>query len=279
MALTMLPINAEEFSFEEVKKSSDLAISDDLFSLINEPTVDIPQKLEDLDTEDSFTSVLSVDAAAALKIPFGTGEANVSRKIFVQDYLRYKDLQDNEKKVRWGVGIRWIVNIKQTDVKADISSLPFVAASAQFGYVQAEARFQVLGLSSKEITTLTPAPSPLNTESFAKFDLALNEIKKRMWDENTIVKPKLIAILGETLPRMESKYEESLAITWALSRIKDGDSLQMALIKIKGESPLFADVVTGVYIDVVKSSEERNNPDADAQKRAERLLKGIYIKS
>lgn len=276
MATMMFPVTEEELQIEEVKPLIDLSKSEDLISRVHSMTP--PKTLQELDTADSFTSVLSVDAAAALKIPFGTMEGKFSRKIFVQDYLHYTDLQDQGQKIRWGVGIRWIVNIKQLDGKAEISSLPYVAASAQLGYVQAEARFQVLGLNSPEIVKKTPAPLPLNTETFSEMNGALKDIKSLIWDSNTLVKPKILAVLGQERPHTDSQYDEALAVSWALSKIKDGDTLRDALDEIKNESSLFEDTVRGVYLDIVKSSEQNYRPDVDAKDKARRLLKGLYMK-
>lgn len=104
---------------------------------------------------------MSLDIVLTLGIPVGTTDTKFSRKVFIQEYLKNLDIQKGEETVRWGIGVRWIVNFKTLDVQAKTASITMIVASAQVGYVEAEARFQVIGIGSRDITTAIPAPVSL----------------------------------------------------------------------------------------------------------------------
>jgi hypothetical protein len=205
----------------------------------------VPSSINDLFNEDVFTSQLSINVATQLKIPFGASDNSLSRKIFIQEYAKFKDINVDEKYVRWGVSIRWIINIKIINTSAEISSLPMVAAAAQVGYINATARFQVVGLNSSKITSLIPAPAELNIETYMEMKNAFSSIKALIHDSSTSVKPQILSVLAEVPEEDENKFDEAIAITWALLCFKKGKSMTDSFINKKSKS--FNDVVKTTY--------------------------------
>jgi hypothetical protein len=241
--------------------------------------IEVPKSLKDLDSgEIVSTYQFSVDMALALELPIGSTEAKFARKIFIQEYSNFREITDNDQKLRYGIAIRWIANIKMLDVKANISSMPFVAASAQFGHVEASARFQVVGISSHKITQLMPNPANLDLESYVEMKNALTEIKKLIWDSETKVTPQPLAVFGEISEREEEKYEEAIAVAYTLNCIREGKKLLDTLRLTDDKSDLFKNVAQSIYHDITKNSEINVKPSEESRKEAERLLYGFSVK-
>ncbi len=206
--MEFIPLGSSDLDVDNVKKAVDFSLSANLFNSVVENSINVPKTLNELTSEDVFTSRLSVDAALELRLPIGGDiESKVSRRIFIQEYSKFKDIVEGTQKVRYGVGIRWIVNIKIIDSKASITQLPFIAASVQFGYAEASARFQVIGLSSAEITNLLPVPQALNIDSYGDMFKAFENIKKQIYSQNTIVTPEILSVLGEVKDQKNQNYE------------------------------------------------------------------------
>jgi hypothetical protein len=290
MQLKMIPVpssiargkkikkSLEEATLGETQAYVDFSDSFGLLEKIDENQVQIPQSLQDLENFKSFTSILSIDTALKLDIPFGAKDSKFSRRVFIQDTLMYKDITDGEQKVRYGVGVRWIVNTLKLDAKANISSLPFITASAEFGFVQATASFDVLGLKSAEIAKAIPTPTKLDIETYVEMAEALKTIKGLIYDAKTEVNPQLIAVLGRERDRMEDDYRDALATGWALNRIKDGKRLQDIIHDKEMQAPMFMDVVKSVYLDITGTTALHAKPEDDARTRAKKLLDGLVVK-
>ena len=159
--ISYLPVGDVEHLMKSETKAVDISLSKELAFQIMDSADRYPQDIRDLTSENIFTSLLSIDAAAELKIPFGEASGKFSRRIFIMEYLKYVDIEEAGEQVRYGVGVRAVSNFKLLSGKAKISSLPFIAASAELGFVEATLRFDVLGLQSPKITNIIPSPSRL----------------------------------------------------------------------------------------------------------------------
>jgi len=270
--------SSNEVSVEHLREHVDTSHSETLLEEIDMGRVPTPKSIEELPQQDFFTSTLSLDVAAALGIPFGATDAKFSRRIFIQEYLKYADIEQDDQKVRWGVAVRWIVNYKTLNIQAKTTSLALVAASAQVGWVQAEARFQVKGADSLEISSAIPAPVTLNVDTYHEMNQAFKEIKRLIWNDETIITPILVSVY--VLPRetIQDDFEEPLAISWALTQIKKARTLEQALDRSKRDHPRFGEVVKSIYI-TVSGTSERNAPvSAEAKERAAEILGGLNLK-
>jgi len=262
----MLPSNAlPTTSFERVQRVVDLTKSKNLVEKVSQNKVKLPAKLEELEKEDSFTSTLSFNAAVELNLPIASLKSTSHQHVVVQDYLRYSDIIDGDQQIRWGVGVRWTINFSTVNAEANVSSVPMIVASAQFGLVRAEARFTVLGLSSQEITNITPTPTSLDADSYAEYSNALSDIKNLMWDHNTLVQPQVIGLLAaERGAKLRVEYQNAIALTFALLAISQGDSLNSALQACSHENDEYKNTVESVYRECCENIDENSPREKDA---------------
>jgi hypothetical protein len=224
-----------------------------IFTDIEDGKIEIPSVLTELTNAKTETIKLSVDAALKLQIPIGSTDNKLSRTIFIQEFKQYKEITKNQEIVHYGISIRWIINIQKLNSFANITSLPMIAASGQFNYVNASARFEVNGISSKEVTALIPAPKDLTTETYVEFNEAFVKIKDRIWDENVIITPKILGIYANISNKNECLLDDSVTISYALKMISKGKTLDKALEDISEDTK--RDLITSVYLEVANTTE------------------------
>ncbi len=265
--------------YESISNDVDLKESKDLITKIYNNEIALPTSVSELtDGEVTQYYKLSVDAAAALKIPFGTTEGKSTREICIQQYEKYKIITDGRQKVKVGIGIRWTANVKRKSISAKVDSLAGIAASAEFGHVDATIRFEQMGMHSPEITALIPTITTLNTDSYAQLNTAFEGVKNLIYDEQTEIRPVIISVLGDVKQQKdEGIYEESLARVWGLKSIQRKWSLKESMDKVDGESELFQDILRNVYADITGVTELNEEPIPEKAAKAKRLLKGFRI--
>jgi hypothetical protein len=224
-----------------------------IFADIEDGKIEIPSLLTELVNAKTETVKLSVDAALKLQIPIGSTDNKLSRTIFIQEFKQYKEITKNQETIHFGISIRWIINIQKLNSSANITSLPMIAASGQFNYVNASARFEVNGISSKEITALIPAPKDLTTETYVEFNEAFLKIKNSIWDENVTITPKILGIYANISDSNESLFDDSVTISYALKMISKGKSLGKALENASDGSK--RDLITSVYLEIAHTAD------------------------
>lgn len=244
-----------------------------LLTDIDEGKVQIPAGLSDLTNEKTETIKLSVDAALKLQIPFGSADNKLARTIFIQEYKKYRALTKNEEMVHYGICIRWIVNIEKLNAMARISSLPLVAASGEFNYVNASARFEVIGISSPAITKLIPAPKDLTTETFTELNNAFNKIKDKIWDKDIQIMPKILGIYGSIADKGASVFDDSVVISYALRMISRGNNLGKAIMNIRDDSK--RDLIKTVYLEIAGTTDPYAEINKESKDRASKYIKLI----
>lgn len=274
-----IPFSGATASFianiNEVKEVIDIK-SENLLNSVNNNQVTLPSSLNELDRETVDIIDLSVDAAFALKIPFGSTDNKVSRRIFIQEYKKYKEIVQGSEVLHCGICIRWIVNIKKLNSSADISSLPMVTASAQFNNLSASVRFEVVGISSEEITSFLPTNVDLKADTYVDLKNAFEQIKSKIWNESTSIKPSVLGIFGNIKSDEDRLMNDSVAITYALQKIKSGKTLQKALNDIVTKPESIKEIVKSVYMEINKSSDLTTAPSSASKEKANNLLKGMF---
>jgi len=252
----------------------DLSLSGDLASRVLKKSVPTPTA-DELTRVDVSTTQLTVDAAIALNIPIGEISAKYSRRVFIQEYIKFTDIEDGEQKVRYGVGIRWVLNVQLGEGGAKMTSIPIIAASVEMGYAQATALFQVIGLSSPKIDAAIAAPSRLTLDSYYEMNQSFLDIKALVNDPGTKISPQILAVLGEAKDDQDSVYEDALAAGWALSQIHDQNTLAEALDIAKTDR--FKETVKSVYLDITGTTQLDRTPTDEASQRAESILGELEV--
>ncbi len=242
-----------------------------IFTDIEDGKIEIPSSLIELVNAKTETVKLSVDAALKLQIPIGSTDNKLSRTIFIQEFKQYKEITKNQETIHFGISIRWIINIQKLNSAANITSLPMIAASGQFNYVNASARFEVNGISSKEITALIPAPKDLTTETYVEFNEAFLKIKNSIWDENVTITPKILGIYANISDSNESLFDDSVTISYALKMISKGKSLGKALENASDVSK--RDLITSVYLEITHTADLNGSISNSSKEEALKYIK------
>jgi hypothetical protein len=244
-----------------------------IFSDIDDGKINIPSSLAELTNAKTETVKLSVDAALKLQIPIGNTDNKLARTIFIQEFKQYKEITKNNEFVHYGISIRWIINIQKLNASANTTSLPMIAASGQLNYVNASARFEVNGISSREITALIPAPKDFTTETYAEFNEAFMKIKAKIWDNDVKITPKVLGIYANVADKSESLFDDSVTISYALKMIAKGKTLSYALEDICDD--IKRELICSVYLEVAKSNEYNHPISALSKEEALRYIRLI----
>ena len=107
---------------------------------------------------------------------------------------------------------------------------------------------------------------------------ALESIKAEIWSDQTTIKPTMLAIYSDIIDDSSSRYHESLVASWALSRIKEGRTLEYALSQDPIRTVTTQKTIESVYIDLLGSSDHDAKPDQSVIGRAKSALHGIVVK-
>jgi hypothetical protein len=274
-----IPFSGATASFianlEQVKDQIELE-SESLIRLVNLNEIELPKELSDLDRETVDIIDLSVDTALALRIPFGATDNKLSRRVYIQEYKKYKEITRESDSIHCGISIRWIVNIKKLNSSANISSLPMVTASAEFNNLSASVRFEVVGISSSTITSLLPTNVDLKADTYVDLKNAFEKIKGQIWETPTIITPSVLGVFGTIKSDEERLMTDAAAITYALKKIKEGRNLQKALNDISMKPEIIKEVVKSVYTEINKSSSLTADVTNAAKDKARKILNDIH---
>lgn len=249
--------------------------SENLLKAVNLNQVTLPTKLNELDRETVDIIDLSVDAALALRIPFGSTDNKLSRRVYIQEYKKYKEISQGNDTLHCGIGIRWIVNIKKLNSSADITSLPMVTASAQFNSLSASVRFEVVGISSSDITSLLPTNVDLKADTYVDLKNSFEKIKAKIWDAGTTISPSILGIFGTVKSEEERLMTDAVAIAYALKKIMNGKTLNKALSDISSKPESVKEVIKSVYTEVNKSSGLNTDVSEAAKEKASKIIDDI----
>lgn len=238
-----------------------------------------PVKLSDLNSIDNSTQVYTIDQAAQLGLSFGMADAKYNRRIYVKNFIQYKEIVEGNIKVWYGIGIKWIVNVKIFDTNAKLSGIPAIAASTDSRSVEAQSRFQVYGLANNKITMIAQSvPAELNLENYGAMYAAFEKITELIGDKDTLVTPIVVGRVIEE-KNEEHDYANSIIISWALSHIASGDTLLMTQKDLSPDLE-FCDkeLIKSVYVYFTKSDDLNFKPDNIAKERAKILLRGVKVR-
>jgi len=93
-----------------------------------------------------------------------------------------------------GVGLRLTASVTVTKTTANLSGLGAIAADAESGRLTGSLVVQTLGVTGKSVSTSLPLPSELNRTTIQNAILALGSIKAIMYDADTEIDPRVVAI-------------------------------------------------------------------------------------
>ena len=207
---------------------------------------EIPQTTDELGELMVLAYDLTVKAAVDLNIPvIGTVGGGYNRRVVVYEWTRYKAVSDEDDVDHWyGYTIRFCLTVSEWNVDVGVS-LPFLAAQAEMGQIQACWLMQVRGLTGAIDDVVLP-PQDLDVETYVLAKQSLEAVIGAIKDPDTKFVPGVL--LAKVDPATtETEYWYSAVRAFALHQISVGRTMAIARSRLRTTDPMAIDIVTSVY--------------------------------
>jgi len=188
------PVDPVEFEDKIlISRGDSLIVSKDIKLLNREETLGF------LNNETVLVAVGEINREGEINyLPITFSKKNTSYRI-TMDYMKYATLaQISENQFigskRVGVGLRLISLITTAEAGINISDLYSIGLAAKEGKLSGTLIIEVIGIKSKEVTSLIPLPSEINQTTIQNAMQALATIKSKIYDEETSLYPQVMAI-------------------------------------------------------------------------------------
>ena len=223
----------------------------------------------------SSTYDLSWEGASSLNIPvFGGATASSSSRVVVYEWSRFTEVDAaNGGKDRWGFAIRFCLTVSKSS--ADVSmSLPYLAAEAQLGQIEAGWNMQVKGISGAKIEKAILPPKELNVETFVLARQSLLQLVGAISDTSSVINP--VFLLNIPPATTMDEYKEIVIKTFVVASLAKGKNSSRILEKLGG-SPEVEQVIRIVYHDF--GATLGVDPDSVAIAKAQKALSGVQVRN
>lgn len=208
-------------------KNIKLLTKDETLSFLNNETVLVYIGQESIEGGFSYLPVTVSAKGATYKV--------------VMDYMKFATLAkydyDDVKVLgfsRVGVGLRLSSQITTKEAGINIGDLLSLGIAVKAGKVTGRLAIEVIGIKSKEVTTLLPFPSEINQTTIQNAMQALATIKSKVYDKDTDLYPQVMAIKNELKFEKTGPKINNTQITIADSLIND-NKLKIQLGSTKAE--------------------------------------------
>lgn len=169
--------------YKEIK----LLTNEQMFSFLNNETV--------------IVSIGQFSAEGGIKyLPITVSAKGASYKI-TMDYMKSATLPVRDSLDenivglrRVGVGLRLISLITTMEEGINIGDLSSIGIAAKTGKLSGTLMIEVIGIKSKDVTTLLPLPSEINQSTIQTAMQALATIKSKIYDSSTKIYPQVMAL-------------------------------------------------------------------------------------
>ncbi len=231
----------------------------------------IPATIDELGMLHSRSYDLSVTAAGELNIPtVGSFSGGYNRRIVVLEKVAYKRVQSGDEEHQYGYAVRLCVTVNKWDAGAKIS-LPFLAASAQLGEINAQWTLQVMGLAGLKVDEAMIPPTELNVETFVIAKQSMEKIIAAVRDPQTTFAAELIARVTPVDKKLR-ELKLAAAAAFGLTCVERGRCLAEARTRLDTLDSETNDAVTGVYEQLLGSPNSGDKPGEDARRKAREIL-------
>ncbi|GMQ24729.1 hypothetical protein Aoki45_14110 [Algoriphagus sp. oki45] len=181
-------------------KDIKLMSSDEIFQFLNNETV--------------LVSIGQVNAEGGISyLPVTVSTKNSSYKV-TMDYMKFATLAEVRPDGsfigfrRVGVGLRLITLLTANESGINIGDLSSIGLAAKQGSIKGTMMIEVVGIKSREVTTLLPLPSEINQTTIQNAMQALATIKSKIYDEDTELYPQVMAIKPDSTSRRRQPLAE-----------------------------------------------------------------------
>jgi hypothetical protein len=179
--------------------------------------IDPPQGASDLGQRIFSDGVASFSAAAELGVPgLGSGDAKKRNLLWVREEARWKVCRTSGgTKVRVGVAARQVVRISSTEASVKLS-LPWLAASATLGQLEASQTVTVAGYVGDLPRDSRPKWSELGVESYQAALGRFEKLTDHVFKDTANFRPEL---LGEFTWSSSAEVGQAVGTLWAMMQI------------------------------------------------------------
>ncbi|MEW7291053.1 hypothetical protein [Aquimarina sp. 2304DJ70-9] len=91
-----------------------------------------------------------------------------------------------------GVGLRFTATIQVNEGSVDLGNLFALGLAAESKKVTGTLLIQTLGVSGKDISSLIPMPSQINTTTIQNAIMSLSSIKAKMYEDDSELNPRIV---------------------------------------------------------------------------------------
>lgn len=188
-----------------ISKEIKLLNSDEIFQFLNNETV--------------LVSIGQVNAEGGISyLPITISAKHSSYKV-TMDYMKFATLPQADEIGnfigfnRVGVGLRLVSLLTTSEAGINIGDLSSIGLAAKAGKVKGTLMIEVVGIKSKEVTTLLPLPSEINQTTIQNAMQALATIKSKIYDTDTKLYPQVMAIKPDSSTvKRKNNVKDSLRI-------------------------------------------------------------------
>jgi hypothetical protein len=153
---------------------------------------DRPQSIDELPYTKVSGYDLSTSQAVSAGIPvLGSGGDEKKKRVIVQEWSSYKLYEENGERLYVGYAIRLSVTINERRKEIKIG-LPFLAAGAQLGRIEAQWVMEVIGLQGPKVREAIQPPAEFNVERYVDAMRSLAAIGVAAGDPTTVFTPVTI---------------------------------------------------------------------------------------
>lgn len=156
--------------------------------------------LQFLNNETVLVSIGKINAEGGITyLPVTISTKHSNYKV-TMDYMKFATLGQADEAGdfigfnRVGVGLRLITLLTTSEGGINIGDLSSIGLAAKMGKVKGTLIIEVVGIKSKEVTTLLPLPSEINQTTIQNAMQALATIKSKIYDGETRLYPQVMAI-------------------------------------------------------------------------------------
>lgn len=233
-----------------------------------------PTTLAELTAAITRSYDLSTTRAGELNIPVvGSMGGSYSRRVVVLERSAYKvAVGHSGAQYHFGYALRLCLTVNKWDVNLK-ASLPFLAASAQMGQIEASWMLQVLGLSGPKMAAAIAPPGELNVETFVIAKQSLTALIDAINDASTSFSAFQLAKI-EPVDKQTDDFRRSVARTFALSRISKRGTLSETLERLRSGDAIINDSIRDTY-EAIAPGGPGDRPTDEAMRKSRELLGGV----
>ena len=171
-------------------------------------------KVGDLSTWEQESYEIAPSLAASVGFPLWGANLNEKLRVMLFGTSRYVDIQKDDYTYRFGVSIRVMLEILDSENNAKIS-LPAIAAQVELDIVQANSQLIVAGYTGN-IGNQLPSWQTFDVNSYSSYMATVSKLQDTIFGDPDNIKPVL---LGSTLASKLTKSDTDLKTGSWLSHI------------------------------------------------------------